>query len=155
MRVLPLFLAAGFLTAAAPAPGTVRLNWLELDYDPAAWTVTSTLPDRWRAEPSERGGQTVEIRADYGGPCSQEAMAALAESPRRDRNAWGTTTLPSGLTLHWARGYTGCRNAAADPIAACATHMGAVHLFTAASSCRHSAYARPGPMDLLQGLRRR
>lgn len=150
-----VLLAVLLLAAAGPAPGTEYVGALTLVYDPAVWRVQEGALGRWTAEPAGSGAQSVTIRTDYGGPCSQEAMAALAETAPGFEGGRGTTTLPSGLTVHWAEGDTGCRNATAGPLAACVVHQAQTHLFTAGSSCRHSAYARPKPMELLQGLRPR
>lgn len=156
MRALPLLFALG-LIAAAPAPAVERLGAVELAYDPARWTVGKTTHDRWTAAPAGEGdGPVVAITTDYGGPCSQEAMAALAYTAPGFEGRRGSTALPSGLTAHWARGDTGCRNLTRGQEALCVVHGGQTVLFvTEPRGCRGAPFADDAPLTLMQGLRPR
>jgi len=154
---LPVIAAACLaVMAAAPAPRLATVGDLTLAYDPALWSVEKSAPGRWRAEPVEEGGQGVVIDTNYGGPCSEEAMAARAATRPGFHGRRRTLTLPSGLTAHLAFGATGCRNATAAPMAACVVHAGTTHLFeTVPMGCRGHPYGDARADELLQGLRPR
>jgi len=156
MRALPPVLLLA-LTAAGPAPVVERMGAVELAYDPARWTVGKTTHDRWKAAPVDAGeGPVVQITTDYGGPCSQEAMAALAYTAPGFHGRRGTAGLPSGLKAHWARGDTGCRNLARGQEALCVVHGGqTLLLVTEPQGCRGNAFGDDDPVSLLQGLRPR
>lgn len=149
--------AALVLSAAGPAPKVEPINSLALSYDPALWRVEKAGNGIWRAAPVDEGqSPSVTIDTNYGGPCSQEAMAALAYNAPGFQHGRKTATLPSGLTAHFAFGATGCRNATASPMAACVVHQGTTYLFKSESmGCRGNPYGDAQAEALLQGLRPR
>lgn len=109
---------------AASQSATVRLGALESDYDPAEISVERferglVLDD---ARPWSRASAFIEV--SEAEPCSQAAMrAALGERGDPEADV-GSRTLASGLTLHWATTWTGCRAMTGRPIAACIRHDG-------------------------------
>jgi len=120
-----LSLAAPLVASLAASPSaTMRLGGLETAYDPTAMRV-----ERFE------GGLVLEsdgawtrtaayVEVSETEPCSQPAMqAALGERGDTGQDA-GSRTLASGLTLHWATSWTGCRALAGRPVAACIRHDG-------------------------------
>ncbi|WP_333591334.1 hypothetical protein [Brevundimonas sp.] len=103
---------------------TLRLGGLETAYDPAALRV-----ERFDGGLVLEGDRTWTRTAAYvevseTEPCSQEAMrTALGERGDTGEDA-GSQTLASGLTLHWATTWTGCRALTGRPVAACIRHDG-------------------------------
>ena len=156
-RLVAVLAAAVAVCAAGPAQKVEIMGSLALAYDPALWTVESAGLGRWRARPTEEGeGQPVAIDADYGGPCSQEAMAGRVFTQLGFRGRRRTVVLPSGLTAHIAFGATGCRNATSAPMSACVPHQGHALLFeTESMGCRGNPYGDAQADELLNGVRPR
>lgn len=124
MKIAALVLLTLTAPLAASQSATVRLGPLETAYDPAEMTVERFADglvlqgDR----PWTRTSAFVEVSETD--PCSPEAMRnALGERGDPDEDQ-GSRTLPSGLTLHWATSWTGCRAMTGRPVAACIRHDG-------------------------------
>ena len=124
MKTAALVLVMLTAPLAASQEATVRLGPLETTYDAAEMTVERfdhgvVLDDgrRW-----SRTSAFIEVSETE--PCSPEAMrTALGE--RGDTGGdQGSRTLESGLTLHWATTWTGCRAMTGRPVAACIRHDG-------------------------------
>ena len=120
-----LSLAAPLVASLAARPSaTMRLGGLETAYDPAVMRV-----ERFDGGLVLEGDRAWTRTAAYvevseTEPCSQEAMrTALGERGDTDEDA-GSQTLASGLTLHWATSWTGCRALTGRPVAACIRHDG-------------------------------
>ena len=142
--------------AGATTPAVQRLNAVQLRYDPAEWAIEEAALGRYRVLHTDRYGErrhVMDIRLDYGGPCSVEAMAALAETRVGFEGRSGVTALPNGLSIHWAAGDLGCRNWAPRPLAACVRHMSVAHLFESAPmGCRGPGADEDELLALLRGL---
>jgi len=157
--LLCLFALAAFAPAAAPA--TQRIGRLELVYDPAKWRVeeAGALAVNIHArDPRDPARDRLVLRADldYAGPCSEEAMAALAPPAPGFRGSRATRTLASGLVLHSAAGDSGCRNWAPRRLAACVKRGQEVVLFRAPSvGCRGWGGHDDEALSVLEGLRPR
>ncbi len=120
-----LSLAAPLVASLAVGPSaTMRLGALEATYDPAVMKV-----ERFDGGLVLEGDRAWTRTAAYvevseTEPCSQEAMrTALGERGDTDEDG-GSRTLASGLTLHWATSWTGCRALTGRPVAACIRHDG-------------------------------
>ena len=155
----PMLALAGF-GPAAPLQ-TARIGGLELDYDPARWRVENrgalhvdlALRDR-HGGPQDTVVLIAEL--DYGGPCSSEAMAALAPPAIGFNGHHRTRTLASGLVLHAALGDSGCRNWAPRRVAACVVHRGQTVLFRPPPrGCRGWGGDDEAVLAVLEGLRPR
>lgn len=119
---LALLLLAVPLTASQPA--TIRLGALETDYDPVSMTVERF--DGGLVLEGKRGWTRTAayVEVSESDPCSPDAMrAALGERGDSDEDS-GSRTLASGLTVHWATTWTGCRARTGRPVAACIRHEG-------------------------------
>lgn len=158
-KLAPLALLLAVAGLAADAPTRVYIDKLELHYDPAVWEVAEEGVYHVVARSRLDGDRHVGLTADraYNGPCSEEAMAALANADRGDRHdRTGSRALPSGLTLHWAEAWTGCRNWTPPDYAACVRHAGRSHLFrTPARGCTGDPTPKASIDSLLDGLKPR
>lgn len=124
MKTAALILLSLAAALGADRPATMRLGALETAYDAAVMTV-----ERFEGGLVLQGAQTWTRTAAYvevseTEPCSPDAMrTALGERGDRDGDS-GSRTLASGLTLHWATTWTGCRARTGRPVAACIRHDG-------------------------------
>lgn len=119
---LALLILAAPLTASQPA--TIRLGAVEADYDPASMTVERF--DGGLVLEGDRGWTRTAayVEVSESDPCSPDAMrAALGERGDTAEDS-GSRTLVSGLTVHWATTWTGCRARTGRPVAACIRHDG-------------------------------
>lgn len=124
MKTAALVLFVFTAPLAASQPGTVRIGPLEAVYDPAGMTVERfehglVLKD---GRPWSRTSAFVE--ASGSGPCSPEAMREALGERGDPAGSQGSRALASGLTLHWATSWTGCRAMTGRPVAACIRHDG-------------------------------
>lgn len=124
MKLAALVLLMLTAPLAASQEARVRLGALETTYDPDEMTV-ERFADGLVLEgdrPWTRTSAFVEVSDTE--PCSTEAMrTALGERGDPDEDV-GTRTLASGLTLHWATTWTGCRARTGRPVSACIRHDG-------------------------------
>lgn len=124
MKTAALVLLSLGASLAVGQSATMRLGALEAAYDSSRMTV-----ERFDGGLVLQGDETWTRTAAYveeseTEPCSQDAMrTALGERGDPDEDA-GSQTLASGLTLHWATTWTGCRALTGRPIAACIRHDG-------------------------------
>ena len=156
-RLAALALVSTLAAAPAQPEAVMPMGLIELAYDPARFVVEAGRPGVWNARPvHETEGQSLVITELYGGPCSEEAMAALAFTQVGFEGSRRTQTLASGLVVHYAFGSTGCRNATPAPTAACVRHQGQTLLFTTPpAGCRGHPFGDDTPEALLAGLRPR
>ena len=112
------------LPLSASQTATVRLGALDAVYDPAGMTVErfeqGLVLDGDR--PWNRTSAFVEVSA--AAPCSTDAMRTALGYRVDERGEEGSRLLASGLTLHWATRWTGCRAMTGRPVAACIRHDG-------------------------------
>lgn len=125
MKIAALVLAVlASAPLAASQAGVVRLGALEADYDPAVMTI-----ERFDGGLVLQGAREWTRTAAYvdvseTAPCSTEAMRTALGEQSESREAEGSRTLASGLTLHWATTWTGCAAMTGRPVAACVRHDG-------------------------------
>lgn len=117
-----LMLAAPVLAASQSA--TVRLGSLEAAYDPAEMSI-----ERFEGGLILQGEQDwtrtaayVEVSETH--PCSEEAMRTALGERGDTSESTGSKRLTSGLTIHWAMTWTGCRARTGRPVAVCIRHGG-------------------------------
>lgn len=154
-----LVILSAVVLALAPSAGpsrTVVLGPLDAAYDPAEMTVEQfeggVVLDSVR--PWNRTAAYVEV--SDAAPCSTDAMQEALGDRGETRHEIGTRQLDSGLTLHWATSWTGCRALTGRPIAACIRHDGVTTRVRGLDlGCRTPIAQDALILDLLSGARPR
>lgn len=124
MKIAALAPLMAALPLTASQPAVVRVGALETVYDPARMTVERFDQGLVLDSDGDWSRASAFVETSETGPCSVDAMRTALGDRGDERGEAGSRVLASGLTLHWATSWTGCRAMTGRPVAACIRHDG-------------------------------